>query len=138
MAVYASRPLFSLDFLIGEAKHRMRRRRLLILVAILIGSAATAAAIELSQRAYAENPFAIRRGMTVQQVRAVAGLPNHTNKTRLGEYARIRARDLTGGRVVRTEKCWSYYATKTGTAVDGVFACFFRGRVLDVGQDVHG
>jgi hypothetical protein len=137
MTAYASRLPFSLDPLIGEAKQRMRRRRLLLLVlAILIGGAGTAAGLVLSQT-HASNPWAIRRGMTVQQVRNVAGSAYSTVRIRLGEYARIRARDLTG-RLVQSEQCWQYRAIKANTNIDGVGACFTRGRVLDVVVSTHG
>jgi hypothetical protein len=72
--------------------------------------------------------------MTAEEVRRVAGDPARRTVEHLGEYERIRARDLTG-QVVRTEECWFYNATKEG-AVGG--ACFFKSRVLDVLFYQHG
>jgi hypothetical protein len=103
-------------------------------VAIVVGGAATAA-VEWGHDARAGNPSAIRRGMTMQQVRRVAGNPDRTTVEHLGEYARIRARDLTHGRVVRTEECWFYNATQPNTVTG---ACFFKGRVLDALIYTHG
>ena len=73
--------------------------------------------------------------MTVQEVHRVAGNPDRTTVEHLGEYARIRARDLTHGQVVRTEECWFYNAIKENTAAG---ACFVKGRVLDVLIYNHG
>jgi hypothetical protein len=73
--------------------------------------------------------------MTVQELRRIAGNPDRTTVERLGEYQRIRARDLTHGQVVRTEECWFYDVTKENT-VDG--ACFFKRRVLDALVYQHG
>jgi hypothetical protein len=103
-------------------------------MAIVVGGAATAAALTWGHDARAGNPSAIRRGMTMQEVRRVAGSPDRTTVEHLGEYERIRARDLTG-QVIRTEECWFYSVTKEG-AVSG--ACFFRGRVLDALVYQHG
>jgi hypothetical protein len=103
-------------------------------VAIVIGAAATGAALMWGHDAHAGNPSAIRRGMTMREVRKVAGSPDRTTVEHLGEYARIRARDLTG-HVVRTEECWFYNVTKENT-VSG--ACFWEGRVLDVLVYQHG
>ena len=72
--------------------------------------------------------------MTVQEVRRVAGDPDRTTVEHLGEYARIRARDLTHGQVVRTEECWFYNVTKDGSVAG---ACFFKGRVLDALTYTH-
>jgi hypothetical protein len=104
-------------------------------VAILAGGAATAVALTWGQGAHAGNPAAIRRGMTMQEVRRVAGNPDRTTVGRLGEYQRIRVRDLTHGQVVRTEECWFYNTTKEHTVAG---ACFIRGRVLDVLFYNHG
>lgn len=71
----------------------------------------------------------------MQEARRVAGDPDRTTVQQLGEYERIRARDLTHGQVVRTEECWFYNAIKDG-AVGG--ACFFRNRVLAVLIYNHG
>jgi hypothetical protein len=103
-------------------------------VAIVAGGAAIAVALTWGQGAHAGNPAAIRRGMTMQEVRRVAGNPDRTTVEHLGEYERIRARDLTG-QVVRTEECWFYSVTKENT-VSG--ACFFKGRVLDALVYQHG
>ena len=104
-------------------------------VAIVGGGVATAAALTWGHSARAGNPSAIRRGMTVREVRGIAGNPDRTTVEHLGEYERIRARDLTHGQLVRTEECWFYNATKEGT-VNG--ACFFKGRVLDALVYQHG
>jgi hypothetical protein len=104
-------------------------------VAIVVGGAATAAALTWGHDARAGNPSAIRRGMTMQAVHRVAGNPDGTTVEHLGEYARIRARDLTHGHVVRTEECWFYNATKPNTVAG---ACFFKGRVLDALIYNHG
>ena len=103
-------------------------------VAIVVGGVAAAAVLTWGHSARAGNPAAIRRGMTVQEVRRIAGNPDRTTVEHLGEYERIRARDLTG-QVVRTEECWFYNATKENT-VNG--ACFFKGRVLDALVYQHG
>ena len=71
----------------------------------------------------------------MQEVRRVAGHPDRTTVEHLGEYARIRVRDLTHGQVVRTEECWFNSVTKQNT-VSG--ACFFKGRVLDALIYQHG
>jgi len=103
-------------------------------VAIVVGAGATAAALTWGHDAHAGNPAAIRTGMTMQEARKVAGSPDRATVEHLGEYERIRARDLTG-RVVRTEECWFYNVTKENT-VNG--ACFFKGRVLDALVYQHG
>jgi len=103
-------------------------------VAIVAGGAATAVVLTWGQGAHAGNPAAIRRGMTMQEVRRVAGNPDRTTVGRLGEYQRIRVRDLTHGQVVRTE-CWFYNTTKENTVAG---ACFIKGRVLDVLFYNHG
>src|SRR5262245_61825424 len=113
-------------------------RWLAVAVAVAVIGAGGAAALIWGQGARASNPFAIRRGMSVQQVRRVAGSPDQTYVEHLGEYERIRGRDLTHGQVVRTEQCWFYMATKKNTSYDGAGGCFFRGRVLDVTRGVHG
>jgi hypothetical protein len=73
--------------------------------------------------------------MTMQDARRVAGNPDRTTVEHLGEYARIRARGLTHGHVVRTEECWFYNATKPKTVAG---ARFFKGRVLDALIYTHG
>ena len=116
----------------------MRVRWLALAVAIAVIGGGIAAALTWGQGARAGNPFAIRRGMSIQQVRRVAGSPDQTYVERLGEYARIRAGDLTHGQLVRTEQCWFYRASTRNTSYDSAGACFFRGRVLDVTRGVHG
>jgi hypothetical protein len=107
----------------------------LVGVAIVAGGAATALALTWGQGAHAGNPAAIRRGMTMQEVRRVAGNPDRTTVQHLGEYQRIRVRDLTHGQVPRTEDCWFYNTTKEHTVAG---ACFIKGRVLDVLFYGHG
>src|SRR4051812_8546449 len=104
-------------------------------VAIVVIGSATTAPLTWGHDARAGNPSAIRRGMTMQEVRRVAGNPDRTTVEHLGEYQRILARDLTHGQVVRTEECWFYNTTKENTVAG---ACFIKSRVLDVLSYNHG
>ena len=58
--------------------------------------------------------FAVKRGMTQQDVRRVAGAPYR------------KGRD-----------CWLYHASKRGTSVDGMRFCFTNGRVSLIQIAVH-
>ncbi|MGD0167825.1 MAG: hypothetical protein ABSC51_11175, partial [Gaiellaceae bacterium] len=58
--------------------------------------------------------FSVKKGMTQQQVRKLAGAP----------YA-------------RGSRCWLYHASKKGTPIDGMRFCFKNGRVSLVQTAVH-
>lgn len=120
--------------MLGCRIFRQMRRLAWLVAALVVGGAATAAALTWGHSARAGNPSRIRRRMTMQEVRTIAGTPESTTVRHLGEYARIRARDLTG-QAVRIEECWFYKPIKDNT-VSG--ACFFKGRVLDALVYQHG
>jgi hypothetical protein len=53
-----------------------------------------------------DNVFAVKRGMTKQEVRATACAPSRTGR-----------------------HCWLYHAKKHGTSIEGMRICFTDGRV---------
>jgi hypothetical protein len=59
--------------------------------------------------------FAVKRGMTKQQVRATAGAPDRVGR-----------------------RCWLYRAKKHGTSIDGLRVCFSDGRVSLKQISMHG
>lgn len=63
----------------------------------------------------AGNVFAVTTGMTMQQVRSVAGTPYRAGPN-----------------------CWLYHATKQGTSIDGMRFCFTNEHVSLVQTSVHG
>jgi hypothetical protein len=69
--------------------------------------------------AKAHDPFAIKKGMTPDQVRATAGKPYRVG----GPYGR---------------GCWFYRAEKNGTSIDGVRLCFKSGGVSLLQTAEHG
>ncbi len=58
--------------------------------------------------------FSVKKGMTQQQVRKVAGAP-----------------------YTRTPSCWLYHASKKGTPIDAMRFCFKNGRVSLVQTGIH-
>ena len=62
----------------------------------------------------ASGVFSVKKGMTQQQVRKVAGAPD-----------------------TRTPNCWLYHASKKGTPIDGMRFCFKNGRVSLVQTAIH-
>ena len=61
------------------------------------------------------NVFAVKRGMTEEQVRATAGAPDRIS-----------------------HRCWLYGVKKTGTSIDGLRVCFTDGRVSLTQVSLHG
>ena len=59
--------------------------------------------------------FAVKQGMTKNQVRSLAGIPYRAGPT-----------------------CWLYHASKEGTAIDGMRFCFTNDQVTLVQTAVHG
>jgi SmpA / OmlA family len=59
--------------------------------------------------------FSVKRGMTKEQVRRLAGSPYRAGP-----------------------KCWLYRASKEGTPIDAMRFCFTNGRVSLVQTGVHG
>jgi hypothetical protein len=62
----------------------------------------------------ASSVFSVKKGMTQQQVRKVAGAP-----------------------YTRTPNCWLYHASKKGTSIDAMRFCFKSGRVSLVQTGIH-
>jgi hypothetical protein len=60
--------------------------------------------------------FAVKKGMTRQQVRKLAG-PNYRGSGR---------------------NCWLYPASKKGMAIDGIRFCFSEATVSEIQTAVHG
>ncbi len=58
--------------------------------------------------------FAVKKGMTKQQVQKLAGSPYRSGPN-----------------------CWLYHASKKGTPIDGMRFCFTHGRVSLVQTSVH-
>ena len=59
--------------------------------------------------------FAVKNGMTKQQVQKIAGTPYRAG-----------------------QNCWLYHASKKNTSIDGMRFCFTNGRVSLVQTAVHG
>jgi hypothetical protein len=113
----------------------------LLALAVVIGGAATAAALTWSPGSFAGNPAAIRQGMSADEVRAVAGFPSSIGSVRLGmgEYERRITLELTHGGPPVLTGCWIYHVTpNVHSSLLGVTACFRNGRVLRVYSEVHG
>lgn len=62
----------------------------------------------------ASGVFAVKKGMTKQQVRGVAGSPYRAGPN-----------------------CWLYRATKPGTSIDGMRFCFTNGHISLIQTSVH-
>jgi len=63
----------------------------------------------------ASGVFAVKNGMTKQQVQKVAGTPYRAGAN-----------------------CWLYHASKKGTSIDGMRFCFTNGHVSLIQTAVHG
>ena len=79
---------------------------LLVLVAVLSGCGSSHKAAGV---------FAVKEGMTKQQVQNAAGSPYRSGA-----------------------KCWLYHASKKGTAIDAMRFCFVNGQVALIQTGVHG
>ena len=62
----------------------------------------------------ASGVFSVKKGMTQQQVRKLAGAP-----------------------YTRTRNCWFFHASQKGTPIDGMRFCFKNGRVSLVQTAIH-
>lgn len=78
---------------------------LLVLVAVLAGCGGSHKATGV---------FAVKDGMTKQQVQKLAGSPYHAGPN-----------------------CWLYRASKKGTSIDGMRFCFTNGEVSLIQTSVH-
>jgi hypothetical protein len=81
-------------------------------LAVLVG---LAAALSACGAHHSHNVFAVKLGMTKQQVRSTAGAPYRAGR-----------------------RCWQYHAKKSGTSIDGMRLCFTNGRVSVKQISVHG
>jgi hypothetical protein len=93
----------------------MKRRISLIIAFAVLGTVILVAGCSGRK---ASGVFSVKRGMTEQQVRKVAGAPHA--RTRYGKSF-----------------CLRYYATKHGTPIDGMCFCFASGRVSLVQTSMH-
>lgn len=100
-----------------------------------------AAARTWDQGTHARRLTAIKEGMTANEVRQIAGLPDGTTSVRLGmgEYQRRITEQLTDGGPPVLNGCWVYHAkANLRSSLLGVTVCFAGDRVLRAYYTVHG
>jgi outer membrane protein assembly factor BamE (lipoprotein component of BamABCDE complex) len=89
-----------------------RNRRVACVIAVLLAPVAVLTGCAGSHKA--NEVFAVKTGMTKQQVLKLAGSPYHSGPN-----------------------CWLYHASKQGTTIDGMRFCFADGRVSLIQTSAH-